>query len=59
LNDFDFDKYPVSIFCIEKGDERVKNLLLEKGFRQAAETPANWIFITAEWEKEHRLLLER
>lgn len=59
LEDFDFVKYPVSIFCIEKGDERVKSLLLEKGFRQAAETPANWIFMTAEWEKEHRLLLER
>lgn len=59
LKDFDFNKYPVSIFCIEKGDETVKSLLIEKGYQQAAETPSNWIFMTAEWVKEHQLLLEK
>lgn len=59
LNDFDFNKYPVSIFCIEKGDERVKNLLIEKGYQQVAETPANWIFMTTVWAGAHKLLLEK
>lgn len=57
LNDLDFTKYPVSVFCIEKGDERVKDLLFKNGYIQAAETPANWIFMTAEWGKDHKLLL--
>lgn len=59
LNDFNFNKYPVLIFCIEKGDERVKNLLIEKGYQQVAETPSNWIFMTTELTGEYRLLLER
>lgn len=59
LNDFDFARYPVSVFCIEKGDERVKSLLTENGYQLAAETPSNWIFMTVKWEKEHKLLLEK
>lgn len=59
LSDFDFKKYSVGIFCIEKGDERVYRLMMENSYLKVAETPSNWIFMKKEWAKEHKLLLEK
>ncbi len=58
LRDFNFEKYPISIFCIEKGDEKVKILMKQEGYKLVAETPANWIFMKEEWAKKNGLLLE-
>lgn len=45
LKDFDFKKYGIEIFNIEKGDEKCKDLLLNSGYEKAGETPSNWIFV--------------
>ena len=45
LNDFDFIKYDVEIFNVEKGDDRCKQLILNQGYEKAGETPSNWIFV--------------
>jgi len=45
LKDFDFKKYCVKIFCVEKGDNRVNELLKSNGYYVAAETPSNSIYI--------------
>lgn len=45
LKDFDFEKYDVDIFNIEKCGENVKNLFIEKNYKLIAETISNWIFI--------------
>lgn len=46
LEGFDFEKYNSVIFWnIEKGDIKVKELLLKNGFELAAETLSNWIFV--------------
>lgn len=44
LKNFDFEKHKVSFFNIEKGNEKVKNLLLENQYELVSETPSNWIF---------------
>lgn len=43
LKDFDFNKYQVKVWSIEKG-EGIKELMLENHYELAAETPANYIF---------------
>ncbi len=45
LKDFDFKRYDIEIFNIEKSDVRCKNLLLSSGYEKAGETPSNWIFV--------------
>ena len=45
LKDFDFKKYDVEIFNIEKGDDRCNQLILNEGYEKAGETPSNWIFV--------------
>jgi len=44
LKDFDFEKYKISFFNIEKGNDKVKNLLLGNKYELVSETPSNWIF---------------
>lgn len=44
LKDFDFTKHKVSFFNIEKGDDKVKCLMLENQYELVSETPSNWIF---------------
>lgn len=51
IKDFDFDKYNVLFWNIEKGDNKVKDLMLENGYELAAETLSNWIFLKAEMRK--------
>lgn len=43
LQDFDFDKWPVTIWCIEKSCN-VRNIMESKGYILSAETPSNWIY---------------
>ncbi len=57
LNDFDFNKYFVGVFCIERGNDKVKALMLENRYVQVAETPSNWIFMREAWAEEHKILL--
>ncbi len=45
LRDFDFNRFSGKFFNIEKGDERVKELLERNGYGLISETPSNWIFI--------------
>ena len=45
LRTFDFKKYDVEIFNIEKGDIRVKELILFNDYEIVGETLSNWIFI--------------
>jgi FkbM family methyltransferase len=45
LKDFDFEKYNVEFFNIEKGNDDVKALMLSKGYKLVSETPSNWIFV--------------
>ena len=52
LKDFDFEKYQIKIFCIEKGNDTVKKLMQEKNYMLYAETSANWIFILKNLEKK-------
>ena len=44
LKDFDFERYDVAFFNIEKGDVRVKELLLRHHYELVSETVSNWIF---------------
>lgn len=48
LRDFDFDKYQVKVFCIEKSGQEVFDLMIEKGYVLSAQTPSNWIFVLGE-----------
>lgn len=45
LKDFDFDKYNISIFNIEKSSVNIKNLLLGNGYEIVAETISDWVFV--------------
>lgn len=45
LKDFDFRKWDIAFFNIEKGDDsRIIDLMEDNGYEVAAETPSNWIF---------------
>jgi FkbM family methyltransferase len=48
LKDFDFARYKVAFFNIEKSGDKVKELLYSNKYRLVAETPANWIFVLEE-----------
>ncbi len=56
LKDFNFEKYDIEIFNIEKGNQNVKELLLKKGYRLVAETLSDWIFVKADLISEERVL---
>lgn len=56
LKNFDFEKYGVSFFNIEKGDLRVKDLLLSNGYKLVSETISNWIFTINGLVDEERVL---
>ena len=45
LKDFNFDKYKVKIFCIEKCMKAVEDLMLQHQYVLEAYTPANWIWV--------------
>lgn len=45
LKDFDFKKYCIPFFNIEKGNMEIKELMGQQGYEIAAETPSNWIFV--------------
>lgn len=45
LKNFNFSKYQIEIFNIEKGDARVKTLMLLHNYELVSETLSNWIFI--------------
>lgn len=47
IKDFDFNKYEVEFFNIEKGNVLVKELMINHDYELAAETPSNWIFVRA------------
>ena len=44
LRDFDFDKYKVRFFNVEKHGEQVRELLEKNNYKVFAETPSNWLF---------------
>lgn len=48
LKGFNFQKNHVKIFNIEKGSDKVKELILRNGYRIAGETLSNWIFVKKE-----------
>lgn len=45
LKNFNFSKYQIEIFNIEKGDARVKTLMLLHNYELVSEILSNWIFI--------------
>lgn len=47
LKDFEFDRYGIEIFNIEKGDIRSKEVIEQHNYELVAETPSNWIFVIA------------
>lgn len=48
LKDFDFAKYKIKIFCIERSQKEVMELMQSNGYVLIAQTPSNWIFILEE-----------
>jgi len=55
LKDFDFARFGVTFFNIEKGDVRVKMLLLQHHYELVSETVSNWIFATEGLAREEDL----
>ncbi len=51
LEKFEFDRFRIKVFNIEKGDERVRSLIEDKGYIVSAETPSNWIFVLKDYMK--------
>lgn len=47
VKDFNFEKYPVKIFCIEKYSN-ITEIMESKGYALAAQTPCNYIFMRAD-----------
>lgn len=47
VKDFDYKKYPVKIFCIEKNSNIIE-IMESKGYALAAQTPCNFIFVRAD-----------
>lgn len=48
LKDLDFTKWRSQCFCIETGEEQIRDLMFENGYSLYAETPVNWIFVLNE-----------
>lgn len=45
IEGYHFDRHNVAFWNIEKGDDRVKRIMLSNSYELAAETPSNWIFV--------------
>lgn len=45
LKNFDFYKYDVTVFNIEKSGDEVRQLLLNNSYELVGETYSNWILI--------------
>ena len=56
LKEFNFEKYDVEIFNIEKSGDNVKNLLIEKNYKLVMQTISNWIFVKNGLVDEERVL---
>ena len=52
LKDFDFEKYKIKVFCIEKSQEEVVELIQSNQYVLIAQTPSNWIFILKELKQK-------
>lgn len=48
LKDFDFEKYKIKVFCIERSQKEVVELMQSNRYVLIAQTPSNWIFILEE-----------
>lgn len=44
LYDFDFSKYDITYFNIEKSSDSIVDIMLKNGYKVIAETVSNWIF---------------
>lgn len=58
LKDFNYRKFDVKFFNIEKGDDRVKSLLLHRGYDLACETIGDWIFVKSGMIREILPMIE-
>lgn len=53
LSNFDFSRWPVKVWCIEKNPGLVPEIMKHNGYVLTAETPPNWIYSLKDLDQKY------